>query len=893
MKKLLHIYLFVCCVAFGHAQLTATIDGGNKSVTIDCKNAATVSVSNMGKTYIATALNGALIVDPDTGDEVSLIFSDLPTFQVRAVFGGGTILVTDAMDNADQDTVDVAVTPLSNLVGEITGSSCMSSDGTMQLSITSDPRAGDVVYSWFIQSGGQYTRIEGARDASTVSLKSLNPGTSTIGVRITNDCSGDLCSSVTRSFLVRKILSESDKQIAIRGPECASDDVLGQDNIIVLAIPPVLGLNDAGQYQWRFPADKLEQEFASADGSALALRVLDNTEDITVFLDLGPACNPGLVYTKIIKARPTVPIIAMQEGIDFVIDQTFCLPTDITTERVFEITNNTDDNFQYEWIVPSGWEIINPTPDNTQVTIRFANNSSGNITVRATNDGCGDEFSTVNINRYASTPLAITGADPNCINFGDITPVTFTVSGGSNTYNWNVQLKDQSGNLSAANWTVDVTSGSQGNGSQITYIPSFDLVDQNSSSFVITASIIGDCGSTTDVTSELEVAIGPGAPSGVAITYGSITESVMGADFCFISGEEYILKASDIDFADGYSWSLGNTTTGWSITTPSNAQQITLTAGSEPVSISVVATANGCANSEAFSFNGAISPQKPSDITVVPSSSNTCISPSTGGVVTLGVTDISGANFTWNLPATSRYTITSGQGTNQIVLTIAGDPNTTINDPLPGPISVTVNSSSGSCTATSNPFVLTYGDAPDISGGRVNFIPGLLFSIDQLGTPLPDYVYEWSVADATGVFVVDPNYVSNAIVVTGALVGNVVQVRVIDTVSGCESVRLFDPQNPEDTGAMMKTEESTMFSTAFREKALKISPNPAKEYVNVNLGTAPVERIYIIDVSGKLVYEGSSSKSSIKLNITDYPAGVYTVIAISGQEDFMKKIMIH
>lgn len=889
MKKTLPLFLLLSAlvVTTVNAQISASISG-SKQVTLDCKNSATVDVSYTGN-YVASALGGALILDPSTGDEVPILVTNAASFEVRTSFGSGKIFVADPSNSSIIDSVEVNVTNLSDLVRTITqvggGGNCMSSDGSTQLTIDVDPRVGNSVeYSWAVIRGREHTTIDpSTRNSQTVTINSLNAGTSLVRVTVTNDCSGEFCASPSKTFRIRKVLSAAERaSVSIAGADCTSDDVLGQDNLIVLSVPPVLGRWDASQYAWdESPVGALKEEFRSADGSAIAYSVLDNSQDITVSLNLGPECNPGLTYTRVLKAPPPVPQIGVASN-GFSAETTFCLPEENTTQETFRILNNPNNDFQYDWIIPAAWQLVSTDPSNTEVTVTLANNSPGTITVRATNDGCGDELATININRFPSVAPPIIA--PSCLSFGSTDNIELTVAGGDNTYNWDVQVRDAVGNLTPANWTpVDPADV---NGATIRYVPDFTGVS-GGDRFFVTAEIVGNCGNNGPVISELELPIGPAAPTQASITLGlgADVETVMnGGSSCFTEMQEYILEVNTVDFADGYLWVTEPNNNGWTIT-PSNAQLTRVVAGNGPTTISVTAEAAGCADSEPFSFAANLNPAKPGPITLQPGSD--CISPSSDALVTFEVPNITGANFQWNFPDITRYQIQSGQGSNQVSVLITGDPAADPSVPLPNPITVSITSASG-CTNESDPYTVEYGAVPDLSSAiRTG---GECISRFIQAPNNENYVYEWFVDGVLSTIYTGSFYFDSGCDVTKEL-----RLVVSDQSNGCSSERIYTGDNgcPGCTSATTaRMMSSSIGIGADALQPFSAFPNPTSDQLTIKLGTGKIQEIYLLDKSGREVIHRQVSRKNHKLDVQKMPAGNYNLIVIGEEQSFHRNIII-
>lgn len=896
MKKTLPLFLLLSAlvVTTVNAQISASISG-SKQVTLDCKNSATVDVSYTGN-YVASALGGALILDPSTGDEVPILVTNAASFEVRTSFGSGKIFVADPANSSIIDSVEVNVTNLSTLIGNITqvggGGECMPSDGSIQLTVDVDPRAiNDVEYSWAVIRGREHTTIDPTtRNSQTITINSLNAGTSFVRVTVTNDCSGEFCASPSRTFRIRKVLSAAERaSVSIAGADCTSDDVLGQDNLIVLSVPPVLGRWDVNQYAWdESPAGALKEEFRSADGSAIAYSVLDNSQDITVSLNLGPECNPGLTYTQVLKAPPPVPQIGVASN-GFSAETTFCLPEENTTQETFRILNNPNNDFQYDWIIPAAWQLVSTDPSNTEVTVTLANNSPGTITVRATNDGCGDELATININRFPSVAPPIIA--PSCLSFGSTDNIELTVAGGDNTYNWDVQVRDAVGNLTPANWTpVDPADV---NGATIRYVPDFTGVS-GGDRFFVTAEIVGNCGNNGPVISELELPIGPAAPTQASITLvtpGSNTETVMnGGSSCFTEMQEYILDVNSVDFADEYEWSItGPMDNGWAFRTSQNAQLTRVTAGHQPVTISVIAKASGCTDSEVLSFTANINPAKPP----VPEITQTeCITATTSGRLTLEIPDdLNVTAYDWNVDELIGINVVGGNGRNIVEIEVEAGADIT------QAITVTALSSEG-CGVTSDGLALTYGEAPNSCVSTLLFTPGFIV-IDFQD---PDNNYEWFEIDALGNETraldsdgdpIDQKTYPNF----NFPLPNKIRVIITDPTTGCSADFTLPDDSEEvtcpDGGGTARIASFSDQSSIFFDNDYVVSPNPANTFVQVRANAGKkIEGLLLISQTGQIVYEEKSNSEQYQFNTEKLLDGMYYLVIQGKEGSRFKKVIV-
>lgn len=881
------------------SQISAEFSTGGDETTLDCKTNATVNVTYTGN-YVASAQGGALIIDPDTGEEVPILVTSASSFQVKMSFGSGKIYVADPANTAVIDSVQVNATNLNSLVGSITGSACLTSDGSGNYTVPVDSRAGDVEYSWAIIRGQEHTQIDPAtRNSATVSVNSLNAGTSLLRVVVTNDCSGEFCSSPTRYFWIRKEISAEDRaEIDIVGTECVSDDVLGEDNLIVLSVQPVLGRWDPTEYVWNYDINKLQREFVSSDGSAIAFKVLDNTEDIEVTLDLGPTCNSGLTYTQILKAPAPTPILGAAST-SFTESATFCLPENdgsgTLEQETFRVLNNPDTDFQYHWIIPDSWTLVSATgPDSTEVVIQLNNNSAGTITVVGTNDGCGDSFSSININRFPSTAPLIAG--PECISLGDTEVVQYTVLGGDNTYDWTVETVDSNGTKSPASWTPvnpdNVNSGT------IQFTPDFTGV-ANGAHFLISAEISGNCGTGESVISELEVAIGPPTPTYVSITPtgGSTTVVDSDAPQCFTSGLTYELAASDVLFASGYTWSFPASANGWQFSPSNVGRVINVVAGTGPITISVIAT--GCSNSEAFTFNATLNPATPTTPVITQTD---CITPTTSGTVTVEVTDDANVtSYDWNTDGLTGITEIGGNGRNTMQIQIAAGAN--INQP----IHVTAYNAAG-CSVTSANLTLEYGDAPEVCASSVAF-GDFFIGIEFTSLTTTNYTYEWYdvATSGTETLVVDangnPNTARSYLWYNG--VGrdkpNKVHVIVIDPVTGCRQEYVLPDDNADNallcssstsTASARMASDGSLMEPSYGENYI-IAPNPASDFITVNTNSTDlIYSVHLLGQDGKVAVHQTVGATSYKLSTAAVAPGLYYLIVQGAKGNHFRKVII-
>jgi PKD repeat protein len=106
----------------------------------------------------------------------------------------------------------------------------------------------------------------------------------------------------------------------------------------------------------------------------------------------------------------------------------------------------------------------------------------------------------------------------------------------------------------------------------------------------------------------------------------------------------------------------------------------------------------------------------------------------------------------------------------------------------------------------------------------------------------------------------------------------------VENEAGCEGraetvVIIFNPLNRSD----------------FKAAHLKVYPNPAQEMLTVELenGISRQARIQLVDLFGKVVQEKDfSGKSSQKLDVSSYPAGIYMLMIKLDGEEYWGKVRI-
>ena len=445
----------------------------------------------------------------------------------------------------------IAVTP-----GPISGNTCIASTGTQTYSV---PAMLGVRYLWQIVQGGEHTRILSGQNTNRVTVQSINEGTSVLRVYAYIGLIGGECTDPFREVEIHKIFAVASAD-ALTGPTCMDASMLGEGAVIMYGVKPYLGSYNSGAgYAWTISSG-LQELYRSADGSAIFLKVTNTSVDQQVSVKIGSVCNGNNnVFTKTLKALAPAP--TFESG-------AFCISDAPGAEATFSVTNNPQGIFGYQWILPDNWSVVAANgPDSTQVTVQFNDSGRGNIIVRSSRAGCGDRFTSFGVNRYPEVASPIIG--PECVAFGNTTPLTYRIQGGANTYTWDVSP-------ASAGWTV-----LSGNGPSIVIVPAFGDIPATGE-VEVRATIEGDCGAAP-VTSVLKVKTGPDKPAAInglaCVPYGT-------------SSITYTIAA--VPRATGYQWQIPAT---WSVSGAANGTSITVNANNTNGILKV--TALGCSSASA------------------------------------------------------------------------------------------------------------------------------------------------------------------------------------------------------------------------------------------------------------------------------------------------------
>jgi len=294
----------------------------------------------------------------------------------------------------------------------------------------------------------------------------------------------------------------------------------------------------------------------------------------------------------------------------------------------------------------------------TGSALSFGNQTtSGTYTVIATrtSGGCTSNMNgsavVITILTIPAQPSTISGNTSPCQGSSDQTYSVENVSG--TTYNWTFPL----------GWTQ--TGGGDSNSVTVT-------VGTTNGNIIVTPS--NECGPGPSQSLAVSTSVVPAQPSAI----NGITSPCVG-----ISQNYSVTSVAGVS----YTWSFP---AGWTQTAGGTSNSVTVTVGANAGNITVTPS-NGCGNGSNVSL--AVSP---STVPAQPSAISGNANPCQGSSTTYSVIASVGVTYTWTVP--SDWTITSGQSTNQITVTvgalsgnITATPSNTCGDGSSSSLAVTVD----------------------------------------------------------------------------------------------------------------------------------------------------------------------------------------------------------
>ncbi|MDQ3291195.1 MAG: ice-binding family protein, partial [Bacteroidota bacterium] len=562
------------------------------------------------------------------------------TIKVRIKNPGGigntaTILGTVTDDNFENNSASIvpAICAKISNPGQITGPSqvCIGSN-TSVFSVAAIP--GVQSYTWIVPTGWKILPTadgEPPTNSITVELPVSTPDNPTasegfISVTVNNGC-GD---SEPSTFEVTStaLIAQAPGPITTTDPDGLNPCVGNTETYFNYQIDPV---DNATAYEWVIgtPSDSTNKggwEIVSGQNTP-QIRVRAGQEEVIISVRAKNFCGTSPATT--IRIKPSIGSPAKPTAING--PGSICVGAPSGLFTVTGVAGN-----QYTWTVPAGWAITGQGTSQIQVTApTSAVNTQGTITVAAVNN-CG-----------TSEPVAI---PVNAIGEISSEPITGLLTPCSNT---TVTYRVQATGATSFTWKVAGNLELMGNTNRDSVSV---LIKQGGGT--ISVSLSNECGSSQEQSLTITPQIKLPAPANIQASTLAPCVGTTGLTF----------MVAEVTGASGYNWQIlganGQPATGWEITAISpNQKTITVTAGSEPVSISVTAI-NNCGNGEARAVT--VTPVKapPAVPGTITGNINVC-----AGTTNLrySVKAVPGAtSYVWVVP--SGWTITAGQGTTQITV---------------------------------------------------------------------------------------------------------------------------------------------------------------------------------------------------------------------------------
>ncbi len=553
-------------------------------------------------------------------------------------------------------------------------------------------------------------------------------------------------------------------------------------------------------------------------------------------------CDETSVFERIITVSPEAPITTQE---------TYCVPETVGTIETIGIANPESGKI-YTWAVQGDLDwTITSTGNGATADVTFNDTASGIIIVKASNSNdptCTSDGTIMYINRNGGD-VSLSGV--NCIQRGTTDAFSFTAS-PFGQFDWEITPS------LPANWTVS------NGGNILTVTPPSSGIDI-SGNYTVTASLQG-C--AIDNTASFDFEISPEKP-------------VISGEICAIPGTVYTYTLS----------SEGATTADVTITTDSG----TVTNRQ----LALPGTFNYSATSEDF------------EIMVVTKSVTNCTSlPTTlvvkaqpevvsidmedvctakGGTPTITFTATTLGNITayrWDYPR--QWTKIGGGNIGDHSITLLLDENTAGD--------VCLKPYNDSCTGE-NYCLNVPRDELDVSFKKIELISNVLYQI-QLNSETPVDL-EWrdaerrvDVSDCIGSNYISSNSVTNDFwfYTPAQTTSRWLSVKVKD--GDCSRCFVFDLENmPVASSGRSNGKRDVVSKTKFD---LDIFPNPTSDYINIVVpSTEKVAGIVLVNAKGKLVFRKRPTGNVEKIDVSEYPAGMYFLYVMTAQNGFRtEKIII-
>ncbi|MFC6997061.1 ice-binding family protein [Rufibacter roseus] len=596
--------------------------------------------------------------------------------------------------------------------------------------------SGATAYEWTVPEG--WTITSGAGTAS-ITVMAGNTG-GNITVKANNHCG----SSAATTLPVSVSTTAPPAPLAISG----SNSVCSGATSLEYSVDDV---DNTSTYIWSLPAGWL---ITSGQGtSRIMVEPSNSPGTISVMAQNGCGISAASILTVTVTGQmPSTPnnITGPTQA---------CANAQEVVYSVGAVSGAT----AYEWAVPEGWEI---TSGQGSATIKVTTGTSGGaISVKAEN-GCGiSQAKTIAVTTINAPeqPQLINGLAHQCVN---TTGVVYSIEAvaGADTYTWSVPedwkitqgqgttsitvtVGNKSGDIKvfaenkcgiSNTITLAVTSSTTPSPAPGPIRGAVGLVCKNQERLVFSVDPVSSANSYLwDVPEGWQITSGQGTTSitvRAGTTSGSI--SIKGVNGCGESEANYlavnISEATSVQLgaiegetsfcatqsglryqvppiagATNYTWTLP---AGWEITSGKGTNSITVTAGTQTGTISVVAS-NDCSSSQAqtLALVPNAMPETPASIM---DTSSPC-----GGLSFTVSPSVNAISYTWEVP--QGWTIISGQGTTSIQIKAPEGSK-------PGVVGVSANSEN-----CSSPYTFITAD-PAMAEGELEFANALTPNGDNI-----------------------------------------------------------------------------------------------------------------------------------------------------------------
>jgi uncharacterized protein (TIGR02145 family) len=320
---------------------------------------------------------------------------------------------------------------------------------------------------------------------------------------------------------------------------------------LIYSVEPVEGVT----YTWEVPTD---WNILSGQGSS-SITATASAVSGTISVTPSNTCGDGTAQTLAV----TVNSVPDQPGAITASSINPCLNTSDLTYSIEAVDRATE----YLWTLPNGWSITGGNNSKTITVTATSGAVAGNITVKAKND-CGSGAAQTLAVTVMPAPAAPTQSGTwVTTNVCAGTSAIYTVNSvdGATAYEWVV---------TGTGWVITPTNGTSA------------TIKASTATGTIKVRAYNACQYSAIMEQAITIQAKPAAPTSIS---GSTS-------VCADSEQTY--TAAEVAGATGYQWTVPS---GWTITSATDGQTITVTVGTSPGNITVKAI-EGCETSDALTL---------------------------------------------------------------------------------------------------------------------------------------------------------------------------------------------------------------------------------------------------------------------------------------------------